>query len=261
MDEGGGSRSGRTMAKRDAGAFSLVLVLFLHQLFVPSDGFVNLPIPRGWGAHSTAHVHARRGMGLGMASSAHTPRGHLATPLAKSNEIEGSWGSGKVEAEQFAVEEPADNDWGGDMAEGDGSAWTPEAEEGRMRFEAYYTAQRIAAPDELARLFSSMTFVAPTTFRINTPCQLLEGLMEEIARLEAKGDVHALEAMPGLAWSVSRDAGAEVWRFLSQQQSRGALCRQELVSMLPPLLLLSPTLQEGRHRDEGCHIVLDMCAR
>ena len=176
---------------------------------------------------------------------------------------------GAERAEPFVVEEPGHHDWGGEggVEEGeDGAcAWSAEEEEqGRRRFEAYYRAQRIAADEDLGDLFASMAQEAPVTFRVNTPCQMLDGLLQEIAGHEAVGNIVALEAFQGLAWSVSKQAGPKVRSFLAEQQNRGALCRQELVSLLPALVLL-----EGEQRGDGVAdkeksgdaLILDMCAR
>lgn len=153
--------------------------------------------------------------------------------------------------------------------------WTSGALEGFARFEEYYRVQLWGGAEEEGRdedmraFFDAMRTTSPVTVRINTDLQLAGELMRVAQasngleslkfssswRAHDKGVDHGSK-IPGECpgWRATGKLVDSVREFLVEQQNRGGLARQELVSMLPAHFLL------GHDSADRGHDVLDMCA-
>lgn len=139
------------------------------------------------------------------------------------------------------------------------------------RFEAYYRAQGVCADeDDFARMMRAFQTPLPLTFRVNASSKLLGAIRRRLERdvLPALAREGTMRAPKCVGWyperlafqiDVARDATLKasasrgvvaLHEFLKQAGETGALTRQELVSMIPPLLL---DVKPG-------HRVIDMCA-
>eukprot|EP01043_Picozoa_sp_COSAG02_P065279 COSAG02_NODE_9799_length_2108_cov_1.698357_1_plen_579_part_01 len=134
-------------------------------------------------------------------------------------------------------------------------------------FEEYYTRQGIVPPGEWPQFASALGCELPCSFRVSPGSTdavgaLLEsGLCGSLATDETPPSVEPVPWLaPGYAYVVRTSTGGgrqglrrrapRFHRWLTMEHESGRLTRQELVSMVPPLVL-SPQRGES---------VLDMCA-
>jgi 16S rRNA C967 or C1407 C5-methylase (RsmB/RsmF family) len=131
-------------------------------------------------------------------------------------------------------------------------------------FEHYYRHQLTGPLDkrEVSDLFEALKKPLPLVLRVSDRAPLAARALKQLVELigEDIEDQRQLQWVSDRAWQFrlasntrgnGRETGGKSYhRFLQQQQSRGALQRQESASMLPALLL-APAAH---------HAVLDMCA-
>ena len=132
------------------------------------------------------------------------------------------------------------------------SLMTPELSS--TSFEAYYRQQfrGVLSDAELTNMFASLCTPLPLVLRVSQRAPLADRALSRLQILLGE-EVQAgqLEWVGKRAWQFSLvGRGGTHHQFLQQQQSRGALQRQESASMLPALVLAP----------ESHHAVLDMCA-
>ena len=127
------------------------------------------------------------------------------------------------------------------------------------QFEDYYRYQAIVPADELDSLFDALSQPLPLVMRVSRRAALSCRAHDRLIELFGDDvvDKRLLTwAVGDMAWSYRLAAGTRggggksYHRFLQQQQSRGALHRQESASMVPALILAP----------KSHHAVLDMCA-
>ena len=135
-----------------------------------------------------------------------------------------------------------------------------------VNFERYYRHQ-LSVSDllderEVSDLFDALKKPLPLVLRVSERAPLADRALSRLTELigEDIADQRQLEWVSDQAWQFrlasntrgnGRATGGKSYhRFLQQQQSRGALQRQESASMLPALLLAP----------KAHHAVLDMCA-
>ena len=131
--------------------------------------------------------------------------------------------------------------------------------------EEYYRLQLNLAPEDHAALFETFKAQLPVTFRVNVNFRLHTTLIEKlrsqefIQGLSENAQLHAVPWYPGnLIWELNTSksdlkrcpAAKSLHEFIQKCTDCGLISRQELVSMLPPLLL---DITPGQK-------VLDMCA-
>ncbi|KZO98510.1 S-adenosyl-L-methionine-dependent methyltransferase [Calocera viscosa TUFC12733] len=158
-----------------------------------------------------------------------------------------------------------------------GDVWKPERTDKweipseNAKFRAYYEKQKIMQPEEWEPFMKSMSSTLPLTFRVTGSRAIAEELNDFIKTHHlplltgitfAGEPVEAPKQVSwypqGLVWQLNigksvvrkSDEFRHFQRFLVYETDAGNISRQELVSMIPPLLLdVQPH-----------HYVMDMCA-
>lgn len=124
-------------------------------------------------------------------------------------------------------------------------------------FENFYQLQQIAPKNELSKMFEALQQPLPLVIRCSHRAPLSEHALNRLAELigDDMSEKRQLHWAGKGVWQLRlhqhhrrREDGYQ--RFLQRQQVRGALQRQEAVSMIPALVLAP----------EAHHFVLDMCA-
>jgi len=171
----------------------------------------------------------------------------------------GGWKKGKRKKE---------NVWDGDRTKPAGYFESRKHSEAFCR---YYKAQKIVPPEEWDTFIKVLKTTLPVTFRINPMCVHFEHLKKELMTsfqfdgkdIEVEGTtvppVFPLKWMPGhRAWQLSCPRRLlrkspllkVLHQWMVKETACGNMTRQELASMIPPVLLDT----------ESHHIVFDMCA-
>ncbi|CEP02631.1 unnamed protein product (mitochondrion) [Plasmodiophora brassicae] len=130
---------------------------------------------------------------------------------------------------------------------------------GKQAFVQYYSAQRIVDEEQWGDFTDALERPLPITFTVTR--QFAGGLglhLQDRLRDGAFPEVHCLDWYPdGSAWKVvtrREEWSPEFKGFLLAATESGLIVRQELVSMIPALMLCEPT------GDGAIQSILDMCA-
>jgi multisite-specific tRNA:(cytosine-C5)-methyltransferase len=149
--------------------------------------------------------------------------------------------------------------YGGRDAAGDAGSGGKSSSGGGERFEAFYQAQQIVSTAEWPELMASLETELPCSFRVCSSSHAAASRSAAVASWD--GDRMATPTAVGwlpkgyafettVAGERLKAAAPGYHRWLTEANASGRVNRQELVSMIPPLLLAP----------HAGHKVIDMCA-